>query len=75
MIRLFTFSNNIGLLQYKPGEQNMGASSGHHLQSLQKGWYCFVTNKTIKIFLSQNNFIEAWQRQTPPIFNWFTDIF
>ena len=27
----------------------------------QKGWYCFVTNKTIKIVLSQNKFIEAWQ--------------
>jgi len=40
----------------------------------QKGWYCFVTNKTIKIFLSQNKFIEAWQRQTPRIFNCFTDI-
>jgi len=31
--------------------------------------------QTFKIFLSQNKFIEAWQRQTPPIFNWFTDIF
>ena len=41
----------------------------------QKGWYCFVTNKTIKICLSQNKFIEAWQRQTPRIFNWFTNIF
>jgi len=42
---------------------------------IQKGWYCFVTNKTIKTFLSQNKFIEAWQRQTPRILNWFTDIF
>jgi len=25
----------------------------------QKGWYCFVTNKTIKICPSQNKFIEA----------------
>jgi len=25
--------------------------------------------------LSQNKFIETWQRQTPRIFNWFTDIF
>jgi len=41
----------------------------------QKGWYCFVTNKTIKIYLSQNKFIEAWQRQTPRIFNSFTIIF
>jgi len=41
----------------------------------QKGWYCLVANKTIKSFLSQNKFIEAWQRQTPRIFNWFTDIF
>jgi len=41
----------------------------------QKGWYCFVTNKTIEIFLSQNKFIEAWQRQTPRIFNWLTNIF
>jgi len=41
----------------------------------KKGWYCFVTNKTIKIFLSQNKFIEAWQRQTPRIFNWLTNIF
>jgi len=41
----------------------------------QKGWYCFVTNKTITIFLSQNKFIEAWQRQTPRIFNWLTNIF
>jgi len=40
----------------------------------QKGWYCFVTNKTIKIFLSQNKFIKAWQRQTPRIFNCFTNI-
>ena len=47
----------------------MGTSSGHRLLSLKKGWYCFVTNKTIKIFLSQNKFIEAWQRQTPPIFD------
>jgi len=31
----------------------------------QNGWYCFVTNKTIKIFLSQSKFIEALQRQTP----------
>jgi len=30
MIRLFsTFSNNIGLLQYYVGDQNMGASSEH----------------------------------------------
>jgi len=35
----------------------------------------FCNEKTIKIFLSQNKFIEAWQRQTPRIFNWFTDIF
>jgi len=28
----------------------MGASSGHHLLSLQKGWYCFVTNKTVTNF-------------------------
>jgi len=41
----------------------------------QKGWYCFVTNKTIKIFLSQNKFIEAWLRQTPRLFNWLTNIF
>jgi len=41
----------------------------------QNDWYCFVTKKTIKIFLSQNKFIEAWQRQTPRIFNWLTDIF
>ena len=41
----------------------------------QKDWYCFVTNKTITIFLSQNKFIEAWQRQTPRIFNWLTNIF
>jgi len=41
----------------------------------QKGWYCFVRNKTIKIFLSQNKFIEACQWQTPRRFNWFTDIF
>jgi len=41
----------------------------------QKGWHCFVTNKTTKFFLSQNKCIEAWQRQTPRIFNWFTDIF
>jgi len=39
------------------------------------GWYCFVTNKTIKIFLSQNKFIEAWQRQTPRIFNRLTNTF
>jgi len=31
--------------------------------------------KTIKIFLRQNKFIEAWQRQTSRILNWFTDIF
>ena len=42
---------------------------------IQNGWYCFETNKTIKIFLSQNKFIEAWQRQTPRIFNWLTSIF
>jgi len=37
MIRLFsTFSNNIGLLQYQVGNQNMGASSGHHLLSLYR---------------------------------------
>ena len=41
----------------------------------QKSWYCFVTNKTIKIFLSQNKLIEAWQRHTPRIFNWLTNIF
>jgi len=41
----------------------------------QKGWYCFETNKTIKIFLSRNKFIEAWQRQTPRIFNWLTYTF
>ena len=49
----------------------------------QKGWYCFVTNKTIKIFLSENKFIETsniqipieYSSQTPLIFNWFTDIF
>jgi len=35
----------------------------------------FVTNKTIKIFVSQNKFIEAWQRQTPRIFNRLTNIF
>jgi len=28
----------------------MGASSGHHLLSLQKGWYSFLTNKTITNF-------------------------
>jgi len=32
-------------------------------------------NKTIKIFLSQNKFIEAWQRQTPQIFHWLANIF
>jgi len=34
------FSNNIGLLQYWVADQNMGASSGHHLLSLhrKKGW-------------------------------------
>jgi len=41
----------------------------------QKGWYCFVTNKTIKIFLSQNKFIEAWQRQTLRITKWLANIF
>ena len=41
----------------------------------QKRRYCFVTNKTTKIFLSQNKFIEACQRQTPRIFNWLTNIF
>jgi len=41
----------------------------------QKGWYCFVTNKTIKNFQSQNKFIEVWQRQTPRILNWLTNIF
>jgi len=51
MIRLFsTFSNNIGLLQYQVGDQNMGVSSGHHLLFLQKGWYCVVTNKAITNF-------------------------
>jgi len=25
----------------------------------EKGWYCFAKNKTFKIFLSQNKFIEA----------------
>ena len=34
----------------------------------KKGWYCFVTNNIIKIFPSQNKFIEAWRRQTPRIF-------
>jgi len=23
----------------------------------------------------QNKFIETWQRQTPRVFNWFTNIF
>ena len=41
----------------------------------QKGWYCFVTNKTIRIFLSQNKFTEAWQRQTPRTFSKLTNIF
>jgi len=27
------------------------------------------------VCLSAEKFIEAWQRQTPRIFNWFTDIF
>jgi len=85
MIRLFsTFSNNMGLLQYQVGDQNMGDSSGHHLLSLHRtGWCCFVTNKTIKIFLSQNKFIETsniqkpveYSRQTSRIFNRSTDIF
>ena len=52
----------------------MGPSPGHHLLSLHKR-VGFVTNKTIQIFLSQNKFIEAWQRQTPPIFNWLNNIF
>jgi len=76
MIRLSsTFSNNIGLLQYWVGDQNMRASPGHHLLSFAEWLVLFVTNETIKIFLSQNKFIEAWQRQTPRIFNWFTENF
>jgi len=37
MIRFFsTFSNSIGLLQYWVGDQNIAASSGHHLLSLPR---------------------------------------
>jgi len=52
----------------------MGPSPLHHLLSLHRK-VGFVTNKTINIFLSQNKFIEAWQRQTPRICNWLTNIF
>jgi len=54
----------------------MEASSGHHLLSLHRKVSTVLqrTNQ-LQIFLSQNKFIEAWQRQTPQIFNWFTDIF
>jgi len=53
----------------------MGLHQGITSCPSQNVWYCFVTNKTIKIFLSQNKFIEAWQRQIPRIFHWFTDNF
>ena len=54
----------------------MGPWPGEHLLSLHRRVVLFfLTNKTILIFLSQNKFFQAWQRQTPLIFNWLTNIF
>jgi len=58
-----------------PPEKVVGTRPPPNCAHAQEGWYCFVTNKTIKIFLSLNKFIEACQWQTPRILNWFIDIF
>ena len=46
----------------------MGASSGHPLLSLyRRVGIVLLRTKQFQIFLSQNEFIEAWQRQILPI--------
>jgi len=54
----------------------MGASPGSITYCLyRRVGIVLQRKKQLQIFLSQNKFNEAWQRQTPPIFNWFTDSF
>jgi len=54
----------------------MRPSPGHHLLSLHRRvGIVLQRTKQLKFFLSQNKFIETWQRQSPRIFNWLTNIF
>jgi len=59
MILLFsTFWNNVGLLILGRRPEHGSFIRASPLVLTQKGWYCFVTNKTLKVFWVIRNLLK-----------------